>query len=452
MRKSIFLCCVIACFAATVSAAEGPQDVVNFHLGFESFDFIENDDFVHRSGLKTIEDRGLKLTGGRFGSAVVMTKPTRITELDEMTGTDLDLVTAVVFNTRHRRNDWDVYNEPVMWARASSRRKAARWLSGSRATYARAASSPSRRLAWGRKEKFLLSVTADDDGSLGAYIVDSRYVRHEITSTVRATGSGWNHIVLNWNKAKGLELFLNGESVASSWGSDAWWMNPLPGLFHLPISAAAYDELYICSRPLSTEEIGALMRENTPPSGASGWSPGLASLNGSDFDRLGDAFGLSHALTLPLASPSDGSRAAVQGMTPYRMGVGHVPGRFCMDGRYELAWPHPIATFTIVPGDADFQAEKLDIETAPDDPYNFITIEGNFTGMPLALNNARKENNRYTGYPFFSIHQDDRFFLCRIGRAQAARTIHAAVSQGLRRTRRIRRRCVPPAHRRNAGS
>ena len=309
MRKSIFLCTVIACLAATVSAAEGPQGVVNFHLGFESFEFIENDDFVHRSGLKSIEDRGLKLTDGRFGSAVVMTKPTRITELDEMTGTDLDLVTAVVFNTRHRRNDWDVYNEPVMWGAGKLTPESgalAFWIKGD----IRAGSLFTQSaMAWGRKEKFLLSVTADKDGSLGAYIVDSRYVRHEITSTVRATGSGWNHIVLNWNKAKGLELFLNGDSAASSWGSDAWWMNPLPGLFHLPMSAAAYDELYICSRPLSPAEIGALMRDNTPPSGASGWSPGLAPLDVSDYDRLGDAFGLSHALTLPLARPSDGSRA-----------------------------------------------------------------------------------------------------------------------------------------------
>ena len=38
------------------------------------------------------------------------------------------------------------------------------------------------------------------------------------------------------------------------------------------------------------------------------------------------------------------------------------PGRYMIDGRNEMAWPHPIAFFTMIPGDGDFHAEKADIK------------------------------------------------------------------------------------------
>ena len=68
-----------------------------------------------RSGFKTIEDRGLTLEEGRFGKGLKMNLIPSIVEQDEMTGIDLDTVTAVVFNTRHRRDVWVGYNEPFLW-------------------------------------------------------------------------------------------------------------------------------------------------------------------------------------------------------------------------------------------------------------------------------------------------------------------------------------------------
>lgn len=92
------------------------------------------------------------------------------------------------------------------------------------------------------------------------------------------------------------------------------------------------------------------------------------------------------------------------------MGDGHVPGRFCCDGRYELAWPNRFASFTIIPGDADFVAEKLDVRAPANVPFNYVSIEGNMTGMSLTLFNAVKEKDHFTGRAFFPVYQDNRFF------------------------------------------
>ena len=390
---------------STVMGDDG--DPVNFHLSFDDLSFMEREDFVHRSGLKTIEDRGIVTADGKFGKGVMTSIPTRIDSLDEMTGTDLDHVTAVVFTTRSRRDQWDVHNVPVMWGAGKLTPESgsvAFWLKGG---IDEGCLFSQYAMAWGRKEKYLLSITTDENDNLGAYLVDSRYVRHEIASEVRWETDRWNHVVLNWDKANGLELFINGTSAASSWGDDSWWMTALPGLFTFPATRAVYDEFYIFSRPLKSGEIEALITENNPPrnTGAS------YARTPAERDRLADAWGLTFSLALPKVSPSPGAQALnFREITPERFGDGHVPGRFCMDGRYELAWPHPVATFTIIPGDADFQAEKLDVAAPAGTPYNYVTIEGNLNGMSVALTDAEKRDDKYTGRSFFSIHQDNRFF------------------------------------------
>ncbi|MCE5252421.1 LamG domain-containing protein [bacterium] len=407
MRR-LCICAIIgiAIFSTGSLYARTESDAVNYHLAFEDFQFLD-EDFVARSGFKTIEDRGLELVEGRFGKGLVMNKIPSVTTQDEMTGIDLDTVTAVVFNTRHRRDVWVGYNEPFLWGAGKlnpSSGAVAFWVKG-RVTEGELFNQSA--MAWGRKERFLIAVTVDEYDRLGAYLTDSRYVRHTIQSKVDLDRNEWNHIVLNWDKAQGIELFVNGVSVASSWGTDSWWMTPLPGLLHLPMPNVVYDELYIFSTPLTAEEIKSLMATNTVPQSVSVISDRTA----GERDRLAKAFGLTDNLSLPVITPMDETRVlSFREVTPEFMGDGHIPGRFCQDGRYELAWPHPVSVFTIIPGDADFQAEKLDIDAPAGVPYNYITIEGNLTGITDVLTGAVKENDHYTGKPFAGIPQDGRFF------------------------------------------
>ncbi|MFC1607579.1 LamG-like jellyroll fold domain-containing protein [Candidatus Latescibacterota bacterium] len=379
---------------------------VNFHLSFENLDFLK-DCIVAQSGYKTIEDRGLVLENAKFGKGLKMNlEPSRIT-LEDMTGTDLDMVTAVSYNTRHRGKVWVGYNEPFLWGAGKLNPGAgsvAFWVNG-----------PIREgmlfnqsaMAWGRKEKYLLSITVDDSGCPGAYIRDSRYIDHIIQSDKPLKQNKWNHVALNWDKSRGLELFVNGRSVASSWGNDAWWETPLSGLLHLPMPKALYDEFYVFSRPLTKKEISELIKKNEAP------TDGLAATDRTpgDRDRLAAALGIADNPDLPVATPMEGSvMLSFHEIVPDFAGDGTVPAWFCRDGRYELAWPHPISVFTLVPGDVDFMAKKLDIDSPPGVPWNYITIEGNLKGMPELLTELRKDGDRFTGNTFVTVPQDGRFF------------------------------------------
>ncbi|MFC1573628.1 LamG-like jellyroll fold domain-containing protein [Candidatus Latescibacterota bacterium] len=391
---------------SVISFAVESWNPVNFHLSFEDFDFLE-ECIVARSGYKTIEDRGLKLDEGKFGKALLMSLEPSVVTLEDMTGTDLDMATAVSYNTRHRRKVWVGYNEPFLWGAGKLNPGAgsvAFWVKG---PIVEGMLFNQSAMAWGRKERYLLSITVDDQGIPGAYIRDSRYADHTIQGKKPLSKNTWNHIVLNWDKCKGLELFVNGLSVASSWGTDAWWETPLSGLFHLPMPKVLYDELYIFSRPLTGNEIKAFMEDNAPPkTGAV-----IPKRSKEDRDRLAKALGIAGSPALPGITPMDGSKVlSYREVVPEFAGDGTVLGWFTRDGRYELAWPHPIAVFTIVPGDVDFTAEKLDIDTPSGESWNYITIEGNMNGMPEVLTDRVKEGDRFTGNTFIEVPQDGRFF------------------------------------------
>ncbi len=402
-RLSIAVTMAFTLFMSVYACAQ--QDSELFRLSFENFNFLE-DEYVQRSGFKTAEDRGLELVEGRYGQALLLKKNNRFGQLDEMTGTDLDLATAVAFNTRHRMDQWDVYNEPFFWGFGKCSTKSgavAFWIKGD---ISEGMLFEQSAMAWGRKEKFLIAITINENKQLGAYLTDSRYVRHEITGGNAWNPTEWNHVVLNWDMANGLELFLNGRSVASSWGSDSWWETPLPGLFHLPMPHVAYDEFALYGHPLDIKDIASLMEFDRLPEGRE--TPARTI---EERGRVASALGLTYALSLPAATPYSGSKTLVfKEIDPTHCGDENIPGLFCRDGRYELAWPHQIATFTIIPGDADFQAEKLEIETAPDTPFNYITLEGNTNGLPTAFFDAERKGDTFTGVPFFDIVQNGGFF------------------------------------------
>ncbi|MCD6307500.1 MAG: hypothetical protein J7M24_00745, partial [Candidatus Latescibacteria bacterium] len=406
MQYRCFPAIVLMALGVSLTVSAAPQDSpLNYYQSFDDFSFLE-EDFVARSGLKTADDRGMTIEDGRFGKGLRMNLTPKIVTLHEMSGADLDMITGTMFRTGARRNQWVTDNEPFLWGAAKVDPLAgsvAFWVKGPLSAGVLFNQSAMR---CGRPEQYLLSITVDDDLMLGAYIEDARYERHTIASKLPWNASAWNHVVLNWDRAQGLELFVNGRPAASSWGKDSWWETPLPGLMHFPMPHVIYDEFYSFSRPLMEGEIEALMSSNIPPE-----SPSAARRSTADRDRLAKAFGLGPDLDLPEIRPLPEGRAlSFREITPAFTGDGNIPDRFCRDGRYELAWPHPLAVFTPIPGDASFQAEKLDVAVGKGDEYNWVTMEGNLTGLPAALTDAVRDGDRYRGGRYFAIPEDGRFF------------------------------------------
>ena len=98
--------------AVTSYSAERPQPVVTYHLDFETTDFFE-DDFIKQSGKKTIEEREIDFPEGRFGKGIRMSFIPHMPDADNLSGIDLDLITAVIFNTNNFSEMG--FNEPFFW-------------------------------------------------------------------------------------------------------------------------------------------------------------------------------------------------------------------------------------------------------------------------------------------------------------------------------------------------
>ena len=185
-----------------------------------------------------------------------------------------------------------------------------------------------------------------------------------------------NHLALAWDRAYGLRLYHNGAEAASNWGEDAWWTTQIPGLFHLPLYEATWDELWILDRPLAAEEVARLMETNEPPAGGEPRRRDAAAEA-----RLRAAFIGSR--TDMLAEVAAGSPLLVTEHFPLRAGDGMINAPYVMDGMYQLAWPQDYGSFTSILGDSDFKAEKVDFELPEESVVNYVTFEGNLDGVRL---------------------------------------------------------------------
>ncbi|MDP2982217.1 MAG: LamG-like jellyroll fold domain-containing protein [Candidatus Latescibacter sp.] len=405
MKFLYLLICILACLSAAELVEAAPASAVNYHISFEDMKFMEND-FVARSGLKSIEERGLVPAEGKFGRGLMMSLIPTQADVDNLSGIDLDPITAVMFNTTIMRDSMVGYNEPILWGTGKinpASGAVAFWVKGK---LSEGVLFEQTACAWGRKERYLLGITSDTVGSISAYLMDARYVKHVITSTLPWDDREFNHVALNWNRSQGLELFINGKSVASSWGKDAWWETALPGLLRFPMPQVVYDEMYFFSRPLTLPEIDALMKTNTPPPALTDYPERTP----QERDRLERALGITVKSMIPLIEPMEAGRIlSFREVSPVSMGDGHIPAQFCQDGRYELAWPHPIGVFTIIPGDEDFTAEKLDVDPPPGIPFNYVTVEGNLADLPVYTNCTRTQD-RFSGDTLIGIPKDSGFF------------------------------------------
>jgi hypothetical protein len=355
---------------------------VSYHLSFDDDAFF-TEDIIEQSGKKSLEERKIDFPPGKFGKGIRMKEIPQTPDANNMTGIDLDLVTAVIFNT-HPGNEMG-FNQPFIWG---SGRINARL--GAVAFWARGAlpfAGPlfeQTSVGFGRKERDLLGIVVDEANILSAYIRDSRYVTHRLKSTEVWNSNEWNHVAFNWDWANGMELWINGNKIASSWGQQAWFETTLPGLFHLPAAGLIYDEFYLFDRPITQNEIKDLISSNIVP----GEEPILYKRQIHDEKMIGEISGAEFTLQLPKMYP--GQAAQISEVWPGEVSDEHVPGWFVVDGRNEIAWPHPYSMFTIIPGDADFHAEKVDLKMAPGSKVNYVTLTGNLTNVSLQASTPRE--------------------------------------------------------------
>ncbi|MEX2573085.1 MAG: LamG-like jellyroll fold domain-containing protein, partial [Balneolaceae bacterium] len=348
---------------------------VSFHLSFDSGEIFE-EDFLEQSGRKSVGDREIDFPAGRFGKAIRMSFIPDPPDATNMTRIDLGLTRAVIANARPGSPFG--FNQLVAWGsgKISTRLGAvAFWARGELPFHGALFEQAS--ISFGRTERDLIGIVVDEDNNLGAYLRDARYERHEISTDVSWEEDRWNHIVMNWDWANGLELWLNGRKIGSSWGDGGWFATAPPGLFHLPMPMVSYDELYLMDRPLSEAEIMDLSTSNTPP----GDDAPVYSRDGYDAERLSHYSGGDAGGSLPVATP--GTALSFTEVWPEFAGDGNIPGWHVIDGRNEMAWPHPYALFTIIPGDVDFHAEKVDLRTSPGSKVNYITLTGNLTNVKV---------------------------------------------------------------------
>lgn len=402
---------VLACFiagAAGFAAQRGP--VVTCHLSFEDTAFLA-DEIIARSGKKTIEERKIDFPAGKFGRGIRMNRIPVTPDIDNMSGIDLDMITSLIFNTKPHSDQG--FNEPFFWGsgRCSPRLGAVAFWARGNPPFAWPLFEQTSN-AFGRKERDLIGIVLDDSLKISAYVRDARYVRHELKTETVWNTAVWNHVALNWDWANGLELWLNGVKIASSWGEDSWFETMCPGLFHLPTAGIIYDEFYLMDRPLTRYEIKRLMRLNRAP-GDEFLSIGRSR---DELERMVKASGADSNADLPAVTP--GAPVRVTEVWPTGAADGHVPGWFVMDGRNELAWPHEYAFFTIIPGDGDFKARKVDIATKPGSRVNYVVLTGNLAGVKVQTGSGDMENAE----DLFSVPPEHGFFYGRTVNAAGGAT------------------------------
>ena len=405
MRCHLFSACILAGMLFSSPAPAAPP--VSYHLSFEDFSF-KADDWIEQAGMKTIEERKWESVAGKFGNALYLGAVPLDYDIDNMSGLDLDLITAIIFNVQYQNMKGIGYDEPFIWGAGKlhpAYGAVSFWVKGSskpEKDNARTILFEQTTSGWGRKERQLIEIELTRDRTISAYVEDARYAQHTVETKAEWKDNDWNHVVFMWDRSSGVSLWINGKEAASSMGTMAWWENQRPGLFHLPMAKAAYDEFYLFTRPLKPGEIAALYTKNTPPAD----NAGTVLSSQKDVRRLKNAF-TADASRLPVIKPQAAQALVFKDITPLRIHDEGVQGWWIADGRYELAWPHEYSVFTIIPGDVDFHAEKADVLPPPASDVNYLTFEGNLDGVSVL---AGDRNGSFLSRPALDIPANKGFF------------------------------------------
>jgi len=327
--------------------------------------------------------RKLELTKGKFGKALHIKDGWSVAKgtINE-SGMDLDLIVATMWGDwRTKPHYWGsgkFYGDRgsiAFWIKTSDLNPGIVFIQGS--------------IAWGRKERDLLRIDLTEDGKLSASVRDVYYQYHKIESDESVwKNNEWQHIVVVWDQAYGLKLYRDGKLIASNWGKDAWWQTPLPGLFSPFLPESYYDEIYFFDYPLNDNQIKTLYTSNSVPKR----EDKKVSLDESARERLLSSYADMDKLELPILHADK----EVLSLKQTKISDCHdekIPAWWIMDGRYELAWPHPYLLFTFILGDVDFHGTKVDIDFDKGETANYISLEGVLDGVEAIPGKKGEYNN-----------------------------------------------------------
>ena len=368
----------LAMAALRGAAAEEPLPGATLHLGFESEDELLADFVSHSArykalGRASLAERKLAIGEGRFGNGLYIQDGSPVSKGTwNESGLDCDLVVAVIWGEWHKKpHYWGsgaFYGQRgtvAFWVKAEQLRPGVVFMQGS--------------IGWGRKERDLFAVQVDRAGRFSAYLRDVRSQYHRVSADRPTWRDGqWQHVAVTYDRAYGMKLFCNGVLVGSTWGEDAWWQAPLPGLFSLFLEESHYDELRLFDLPLSDRQVAALYRDNSIDAEPAPPKP----LEPAARQRLLAAYGDVEHLELPTLTTGQGTLALKQ-IDVRSCHDGSIPAWWVLDGRYELAWPHPYRLFTFILGDADFHGTKVDLELPAAAKPNYIAFEGTLDALQV---------------------------------------------------------------------
>lgn len=363
------------CQSQTSNSKWDPRaSVVSHYMSFNDSNILKQD-FIVWAKKKPNDTAHIDFPDGKFGKGIrVEYIPAPPSNSINMSGMHSGLTTAAFGN---RPGNTNSFAQPFTWGAGKINTRlgaVAFWAKGK--PQVTALLFEQGTTSFGRLERDLIGIGLDENKKLYAFLRDARYVRHELKTDIVWDNDNWNHIVLNWDWLNGMELWLNGKKIASSWESDGWFETAPPGLFHLPTPGIVYDEFYIMDRPLATSEIATLISSNTPPKDES------PVYTRTDYDpkRVAQYSGADISKNLPIVSPANS--LTLSEIFP-EAADGHIQGWHVMDGRNEMAWPHEYSIFTIIPGDADFHADKVDIKTPATSVVNYVVLTGNLTNVKV---------------------------------------------------------------------
>ncbi|HUS00397.1 MAG TPA: hypothetical protein VMY77_01645, partial [Chitinophagaceae bacterium] len=364
------------CQSQTSNTKLDPRaSVVSHYMSFNDSNILKQD-FIVWAKKKPNDTAHIDFPGGKFGKGIrVEYIPAPPSNSINMSGMHSGLTTAAFGN---RPGNTNSFAQPFTWGAGKINTKL-----GAVAFWAKGKPPVTGLLyelgttSFGRLERDLIGIGLDENKKLYAFLRDARYVRHELKTDIVWNGDNWNHIVFNWDWLNGIELWLNGKKIASSWGTDGWFETAPPGLFHLPTPGIVYDEFYIMDRPVVASEIAALISSNTPPKDE---SPVYSRAN-YDPKRVAQFSGTNNSSNFPTVSPD--KALSLSEIFPTEAADGYIQGWHVIDGRNEMAWPHEYSLFTIIPGDADFHAEKVDIKTPATALVNYVVLSGNLTNVKV---------------------------------------------------------------------
>ncbi|MCA9413703.1 MAG: LamG domain-containing protein, partial [Candidatus Omnitrophica bacterium] len=369
-----------------------PTPAQSLRLGFESEsellgDFISQFHQYKPLGKEGLEKRHLSLVEGKFGKALHIEDGWPISKgAWNESGLDCDLIVATMWGEWHTKpHFWGSgafhgdSGTVAFWVKKEEAYPGVVFMQG--------------HIGWGRAERDLFNIEVDGEGRLHAFVRDVQYKYHRAKSDEPVWRVGeWQHIAAVWDRAFGIKIYHNGQLVGSTWGEDAWCQTGQPGLFSPFLPESFYDEIAFFDGPLNDSQIKQLYEENTVE-GAENFEPyDMAAVK-----RLAAAYADFDRIELPLFNVGKDSTLSLQQILPEDCHDQAISAWWAMDGRYELAWPHPDRMFTFILGDVDFKGTTIDMELAEGSRPNYAFFEGVLDEVELQSVNEQAKVLAKTG-------------------------------------------------------